>query len=70
MTPNMLRQLWSLIENTQANMLLALDDRSLEQWLLGQLEERRSLDRQEADILSDYIHDKLSLIRDLAQQRC
>ena len=70
MTPKMLRQLWSLIENTQANMLLALDDSSLEQWLLRQLDERRSLNRQEADILSDYIHDKIPLIRDLAQQRC
>ena len=70
MTPKMLRQLWSLIENTQAHILLALDDRSLEQWLLRQLEDRRSLDRQEADILSNYIHDKISLIRDLAQQRC
>ena len=37
MTPIMLRQLWTLIETTQANILLTLDDSSLIQWLLRQL---------------------------------
>ena len=69
MTPTMLRQLWSLIENTQANMLLKLDDASLVQWILKQLHNQRSLDYQQTDILSDYIRIKIPLIRDLAQQR-
>ncbi|MGB3692272.1 MAG: hypothetical protein WA865_06615 [Spirulinaceae cyanobacterium] len=69
MSPTLLRQLWSLVENTQANTLLGLDDTSLVRWLLRQLEKRRDLERDETDILSDYIYSKLSLIRDLAQQR-
>lgn len=69
MTPTMLRQLWSVIETTQAHMLLKLDDTSLVQWLLKQIKQERSLDGNESDILSAYIQSKLSLIRDLAQER-
>lgn len=69
MTPSMLRQLWSLVETTQANVLVNLDDASLVQWLLKQLKMNASLNRQEADLLNDYIQSRLSLIRDLAQER-
>ncbi len=69
MTPTMLRQLWSLIETTQANILLKLDDASLVQWLLKHLKQQRSLNSDETNIMTDYLHSKLSLIRDLAQER-
>ncbi|MBD1807320.1 MAG: hypothetical protein KME25_09600 [Symplocastrum torsivum CPER-KK1] len=69
MTPTMLRQLWSLIETTQTNLLLKQDDASLVQWILKQFKQKRSLDTQEADIISDYIYSRISLIRDLAAQR-
>lgn len=69
MTPTMLRQLWSVIEATQAQMLLKLDDASLVQWLLKQLTNQRSLDRNEANILNDYLYSKLTLIRELASER-
>ena len=69
MTPSMLRQLWSVVEMTQSNILLKLDDASLVQWLLKQLTTQRSLNRDEANILSDYIQSRLTLIRDLAQER-
>jgi succinate dehydrogenase flavin-adding protein (antitoxin of CptAB toxin-antitoxin module) len=65
----MLRQLWSLIETTQTNLLLKQDDASLVQWILKQFKQKRSLDTQEADIISDYIYSRISLIRDLAAQR-
>jgi hypothetical protein len=65
----MLRQLWSLIETTQANLLLRLDDASLVQWLLQQFKQQRSLNHEEIYILNDYLNNRLSLIRDLAQQR-
>lgn len=70
MTPNMLRQLWSLIENTQPNVLLKEDDATLIQWLLNRLGDRQSLDRHQADIVTDYIRSKMPLIRDLAETRC
>lgn len=69
MTPTMLRQLWSLIEATQAHLLLKLDDASLVQWLLKQFNQERSLNHEEVDLLNDYLNNRLSLIRDLAQQR-
>ncbi len=69
MTPTMLRQLWSLIETTQAHLLLKLDDASLVQWLLKQFKQERSLNHEEINVLSDYLNNRLSLIRDLAQQR-
>ncbi len=70
MTPTMLRQLWCLIETTQANLLLKLDDASLVQWLLKQFKQQRALNHEEINILSDYLNNRVSLIRDLAQQRC
>lgn len=69
MNPTMLRQLWSLIETTQANLLLKLDDASLVQCLLKQLKQQRSLNQDEANILRDYLSSRLSLIRDLAHER-
>ncbi len=69
MTPTILRQLWSVVETTQSNTLLKLDDASLVQWLLKQIQTKSSLDHNETNILSDYIHSRLTLIRDLAQQR-
>lgn len=69
MTPFLLRQIWSVVEATQAQVLLSLDDASLVQWLLRQLGMQRSLNAQEADLLQDYLWSKVSLIRDLAQER-
>lgn len=69
MTPNMLRQIWSLIETTQSHILLKLDDASLVQWLLKQLKNEGSFNNNEADILREYLHSKVTLIRDMAQQR-
>lgn len=69
MTPSMLRQLWSLVETTQTTLLLNLDDSSLVQWLLRQFPAHRPLNSEEATILSSYIQSKLTLIRDLAQNR-
>jgi hypothetical protein len=66
----MLRQLWSLIETTQANLLLKLDDATLVQWLLKQYNQGRALNHEEIHLLSDYLNNRVSLIRDLAQQRC
>ena len=69
MTPVMLRQLWSLIETTQATLLVNLDDATLVQWLLKQLKTNSALNGKEADVLDEYIQSRLSLIRDLAEQR-
>lgn len=69
MSPVMLRQIWSLVETTQTNLLLNLDDDSLVQCLLRQLNTERSLNSQEADLFSRYIQSRLPLIRDVARSR-
>lgn len=69
MTPTILRQMWSVVETTQSNTLLKLDDATLVQWLLKQTKDKASLDQNEIHILSDYIYSRLNLIRDLAQER-
>lgn len=69
MSPLLLRRLWALIEATQSSILLSLDDGHLVSWLLRQLKTERSLDSHETYLLKDYIHSKLSLIRDLAEER-
>lgn len=69
MNPLMLRQLWTVVEKTQANILLNLDDTSLVQWLLRQFKAERSLNHDEVDVLNAYIQSKLPLIRDLAEER-
>ena len=65
----MLHQLWSLIENTQASIILSLDDTTLVQWLDREFRLSRSLDNTERDVLKNYIRSRISLIRDLAAQR-
>lgn len=69
MSPLMLRQLWSLVETTQTNVLLNLDDQSLVQWLIRQLKTQQSLDPDEMSLFSTYIESRLPLIRDLARSR-
>ncbi len=65
----LLRQIWSLVEATQTQVLLNLDDETLVQWLSRQLKSQRSLDSQETDLLNTYLQSRLPLIRDLAQSR-
>lgn len=69
MSPRMLKQLWSLVESTQAQTLLNLDDMSLVQWLLKQLAHQYALNHQETNLFSHYIQSRLPLIRELATQR-
>jgi hypothetical protein len=69
MNPLMLRQIWSLIEKTQVNILLSLDDASLVQWLLKQFRQEQPLDPDQANVLNAYLRSRLSLIRDIASER-
>ncbi|MER3433022.1 MAG: hypothetical protein C4288_06220 [Leptolyngbya sp. ERB_1_1] len=69
MNPILLRQLWALVEATQANYLLNLDDTHLVQTLLRQLNTRQPLNSEETKLLSTYLYSRLTLIRDLASDR-
>ena len=65
----MLRQLWSVVEETQAMVLLKLNDTDLVRQILGQLQGRSPLTSEETRSLETYIGSKTSLIRDLAEAR-
>jgi hypothetical protein len=65
MNPSVLRQFWSLIDTLHTDIPLALDDRSLVQWLMRQMRAKRLLSPEETDILSRYIGDRLPLIREM-----
>lgn len=69
MTPLLLRRFWFTVENTQASLLLKLDDAALVQCLMRQLGPQTLDDRTQADALQHYIVTRVNLIRDLAQQR-
>ncbi|MBD2503363.1 hypothetical protein [Anabaena azotica] len=69
MTPRILRQLWSLVENCQTKTLLQMDDASLVQWLVNQMTTQALLEPTETDYLVDYIQSRLALIRDMAYER-
>jgi len=64
-----LRQFWSVVEQTQSSTLLGLNDTDLVKLLLGQIESKKTLNNEETNTLAAYIHSKTLLIRDLAQAR-
>lgn len=66
---SLLRQLWSVVEETQSNILLSFSDTELVQQLLRQLQFRGILSTEELTALSIYIDSRLVLIRDLASSR-
>ncbi|USR89767.1 hypothetical protein NEA10_12890 [Phormidium yuhuli AB48] len=69
MNATILRQLWSTVEETQTQTLNSLDDASLVNQLLGDLQEKRLLQRDDLEELGDYIRSHLTLIRELAEGR-
>ncbi|MEO0373536.1 MAG: hypothetical protein AAF329_02695 [Cyanobacteria bacterium P01_A01_bin.17] len=66
MTPDAIHELWSLVESTQTNVLLNLDDTTLVQWLIKRLKQKGV---QDTAACSTYISSRLPLIRDLASDR-
>ncbi|NJL64450.1 MAG: hypothetical protein HC903_24760 [Methylacidiphilales bacterium] len=64
-----MRHLWSIVEETQTNILLSFSDTELVHQLLEQLEFRGLVDTEESNIASAYLYSRLLLIRDLAKAR-
>lgn len=67
MSPFLLRQLWSVIDDAHSNHILSLDDQGLVNWVMEQLCHQSPLDNGELNQLSRYIQSKVNLIRDIAQ---
>ncbi len=69
MSPFLLRQLWSVIDTAHSSHILSLDDQGLANWVIEQLCHQSPLDTVELTQVSRYIQTKLSLIRDIAQNK-
>ncbi len=68
MTPAIIRLFWDSVSQAQPNLLLNLDDDGLMSWLVDQVKERSILDCHQQNDLSDYISDRIPLIREMAYQ--
>ncbi|BCL36601.1 hypothetical protein NSMS1_30480 [Nostoc sp. MS1] len=64
-----LRQLWSLVEQTQSATLLKLSDSDLVKQLLTQLDSQQVLSSEEISSVNSYLWSRTNLIRDLAIAR-
>ncbi|NJK55924.1 MAG: hypothetical protein HC939_07960 [Pleurocapsa sp. SU_5_0] len=69
MNTTLLRQTWNLIETTNAWELLEASESDLIQRLLQRLDAQKPLAAQERVSLNDYLHTKMSLIKDTAESR-
>jgi len=69
MNISLLRQIWNLIETTNASELLEIGEKELIQRLLNRLDAQKPLAEQERVSLSDYLHSKIGLIKDTAESR-
>ncbi len=69
LNPLRLRQIWTIVESSQASMLVRLDDPGLEKWLMRQFSKDATLSTVESQAVNHYIHSKLPLIREMAEQK-
>jgi|JI91814CRNA_FD_contig_21_7877261_length_462_multi_5_in_0_out_0_1 hypothetical protein len=69
LNPLRLRQIWTIVESSQASLLVRLDDPGLEKWLMRQFEKDATLSMVETQAVNHYIHSKLPLIREMAEQK-
>ncbi|MEA5597510.1 hypothetical protein [Rivularia sp. UHCC 0363] len=64
-----MRYVWSVIEETETNTLLNLNDADLLKQLLNQLESKNLLSGEQIGAMGAYISSRVPLIRDLAHSR-
>ena len=69
MNTALLRQIWSSIEATNAWELLESNESDLIKGLLQRLDAQKPLAERERTNISDYLHAKMSLIKDTAESR-
>ncbi len=69
MKSSTLRYLWSVIEKTQTDTLLKLNDTDMVKQLLKQLDVKKTFSSEETSTINTYLYSRITLIRDLAQAR-
>lgn len=69
MSISLIRQIWNLIETTNASELLEIGEAELILRLLNRLDAQKPLADQERLNLNNYLHSKIGLIKDTAESR-
>jgi hypothetical protein len=69
MNSSTLRHIWMIVEATQTSELLRLSNAELVQRLLLRLDEGMPLTHSDIEVVSEYVHKRITLIRDLANSR-
>ncbi len=69
MNTSRLRQIWTIIENTQADLILNFDSIQLSRFLVQEIQQTIPLTAEDRAFLNTYIESRIPLIRDLAQSR-
>ncbi|XTZ11961.1 MAG: hypothetical protein ACP8RL_08090 [cyanobacterium endosymbiont of Rhopalodia inflata] len=69
MNTSIIRQLWSIVEESSARTLVNLDDSDLMSQLLKKLDAQYSLSSEELQVMKVYFRSKTILIRDIARSR-
>ena len=69
MKSSTLRYLWSVIEKTQTDTLLKLNDTDMVKQLLKQLDVNKTFSSEETSTINTYLYSRTTLIRELAQGR-
>jgi hypothetical protein len=69
MKSSTLRQIWSVIEETQTSILLNFSDAELIQQLVKQFQNKKILSAEELTTLRSYLSGRVPLIRDMALAR-
>ena len=69
MNISLLRQIWNLIETMNASEIVEIGEHELIQRLLNSIDAQKPLADQERVSLNEYLHSKISLIKDTAESR-
>lgn len=63
------RELWSVVEQTETNLLLNLNDNDLVTQIIERLKQFKSLNSHQYQFAKSYVSARTPLIRELAQSR-
>lgn len=69
MNTSIIRQLWSIVEESSAKTLVNLDDSDLISQLLKKLDAQHPLSSEDLQVMKVYFSSKTVLIRDIARSR-
>ncbi|WP_267383017.1 hypothetical protein [Cyanobacterium sp. uoEpiScrs1] len=69
MNTSIMRQLWSIVEESPAKTLINLDDSDLVSQLLNKLNAQYSLSSEDLQVIEVYFSSKTVLIKDIARSR-